>query len=38
MMFTPRPEAQTQRAFQGQGLSTVCEYSEDEIQRLVAQR
>ena len=38
MLFTPRSEAQTQRASQGQGLSTVCENSEDEIQQLVAQR
>ena len=38
MMFTPRPEAQTQRASQSKGLITVCEYSEDEIQQLVAQR
>lgn len=38
VMFTPRPEAQAQRASQGQGLSSVCEYSEDEIRQLVAQR
>ena len=38
MMFTPRSEAQAQHASQGQGLSTVCEYSEDEIQQLVVQR
>ena len=31
-------EAQRQRASQGRGLSTACEYTEDEIQQLVAQR
>ena len=29
MMFTPRSEAQAQHASQDQGLSTVCEYSEE---------
>ena len=36
VMFTPRSEAQAQRA--SQELSTVCEDSEDEIWQLVTQR